>query len=65
LLSLISLPMLFLAAGLSIGAFNEWMAAFQAADPKHGKLLSLIVFLLVGSPWVFSQYRAWRTLLFR
>jgi hypothetical protein len=65
LLSLISLPMLFLAASLSIEAFNEWMAAFQAGAPKHGKLLSLIVFLLVGSPWVFSQYRAWRTFLSR
>ena len=65
LLSLVSLPMLFLAAGSSIGAFNEWMEAFQAGAPKHGKLLSLIVFLLVGAPWVFSQYRAWRTLLFR
>ena len=65
LLSLISLPMLFLAASLSFEAFNEWMAAIQAGAPKHGKLLSLIVFLLVGSPWVFSQYRAWRTLLFR
>lgn len=65
LLSLISLPMLFLAAESSIGAFNEWMAAFQAGAPKHGKLLSLIVYLLVGSPWAFSQYRAWRTLLFR
>ncbi len=65
LLSLISLPMLLLAASLSIEAFNEWMAAFQAGAPKHGKLLSLIVFLLVGSPWVFSQYRAWRALLFR
>ncbi len=65
LLSLISLPMLFLAASLSFEAFNEWMAGFQEGAPKHGKLLSLIVFLLVGSPWVFSQYRAWRALLFR
>jgi hypothetical protein len=65
LLALISLPMLLVAAGLSIEAFNGWLAAFQAGEPKHGKLLSLIVFLLVGAPWVFSQYRAWRTLLFR
>jgi hypothetical protein len=65
LLSLISLPMLFAHASLSIEIFNEWMAEFQAGAPKHGKLLSLIGYLLLGFPWVFSQYRAWRTLLFR
>ena len=43
--------------------FSEWIAAIQSGSGKTPTLLPLIGGLVVGSPWVYSQFKAWRTLL--
>ena len=65
LLSLVSLPMLLLAAFVAVASLNEWVASFQAPATRHTALLTLCAGLLGGWPWLYGQYRAWRQFLSR
>ena len=63
LLTLAALPMLAVASIAVVGTLGEWIAAIQSGSGKTPTLLPLIGGLVVGSPWVYSQFKAWRTLL--
>lgn len=65
LLTLAALPMLGVASVLVVGTLGDWVAARQSGSGKAPNILPLLVGLIVGSPWVYSQFKAWRSLVRR